>query len=70
MEARQVMIDFGRLGRTKREIPRETRELEIMAMNGIAPRDDLARPLKCESVYRRFEGEARHEDSRAAAAGR
>jgi glyceraldehyde 3-phosphate dehydrogenase len=61
MTVRVAINGLGRIGRATLKIVHETPELELVAVNDIAPPDDLAYLLKYDSVYGRFGEEVRHD---------
>ena len=61
MTVRVAINGLGRIGRATLKIVHETPELELVAVNNIAPPDDLAYLLKYDSVYGRFGEEVRHD---------
>jgi glyceraldehyde 3-phosphate dehydrogenase len=61
MTVRVAINGLGRIGRATLKIVHETADLELVAVNDIAPPDDLAYLLKYDSVYGRYGEEVRHE---------
>ncbi len=53
---------FGRIGRAAFKIILDTPELELMAINDLAPTDNLAYLLKYDTVYGRYEKSVEVED--------
>jgi glyceraldehyde 3-phosphate dehydrogenase len=62
MTVRVAINGLGRIGRATLKIVHETGDLELVAVNDIAPPDDIAYLLKYDSVYGRYGEEVRHED--------
>ncbi len=63
MPARVAINGLGRIGRATLKIVLDTPELELAAVNDIAPADELAYLLKYDTVYGRYEGDVGHENS-------
>jgi len=61
MPARVAINGLGRIGRATLKIVLDTPELELAAINDIAPADGLAYLLKYDTVYGRYEREVGHE---------
>lgn len=53
--ARVAINGFGRIGRAALKIIEDTPELELVAVNDLAPPDDLAYLLRYDTVYGRYE---------------
>ena len=63
MPARVAINGLGRIGRATLKIVLDTPELELAAVNDIAPADELAYLLKYDTVYGRYAGDVGHENS-------
>ena len=61
MPARVAINGLGRIGRATLKIVLDTPELELAAINEIAPADELAYLLKYDTVYGRYEKDVRSE---------
>lgn len=61
MPARVAINGLGRIGRATMKIVLDTPELELAAINDIAPADELAYLLKYDTVYGRYEKDVGHE---------
>lgn len=62
MTTRVAINGLGRIGRAVLKIVHETPELELVAVNDVAPPDNLAYLLRYDSVYGRFGEEVAHDD--------
>ncbi|MEX0935151.1 MAG: glyceraldehyde 3-phosphate dehydrogenase NAD-binding domain-containing protein [Candidatus Paceibacterota bacterium] len=62
MTTRIAINGFGRIGRSFFKLARKKEELEIVAINDLAPIDNIAYLLSYDSVYGRYEEEVSHTD--------
>jgi glyceraldehyde 3-phosphate dehydrogenase len=69
MPARVAINGLGRIGRATLKIILDTPELELVAVNDIAPPDNLAYLLKYDTVYGRYERQVEHEADELVVAG-
>jgi glyceraldehyde 3-phosphate dehydrogenase len=61
--AKVAINGFGRIGRAAFKVVLDTPELELMAVNDIAPLDNLAYLLKYDSVYGKYDKSVEVKDS-------
>lgn len=61
MPARVAINGLGRIGRATMKIVLDTPEIELAAINDIAPADELAYLLKYDTVYGRYERDVGYE---------
>lgn len=61
MSVRVAINGLGRIGRATLRIIQETEELELVAVNDVAPADNLVYLLKYDTVYGRYERQLSHE---------
>lgn len=61
MSVRVAINGLGRIGRATLRIVQETPELELVAVNDVAPADNLVYLLRYDTVYGRYERQVTHE---------
>ena len=65
MTARIAINGLGRIGRATLKVVTDIPELELVAVNDLAPLENMAYLLGHDTVYGRFEGVSTHDDSLA-----